>query len=250
MAPFLALTGFMGSGKTTVGQRVADLMGWRFLDLDAEVVETDGITIEDLFATKGEREFRVREGQILSALMSSRSDESGLVLALGGGTLENNDAVALLCGRGEVVYLETSAADAWSRAKGGGRPLARDRTEFENLLMRRQARYEGAADWVVPVGGRTVDEVARDIVETIRVAGVQRSGMWGRRTVSTGRPSLIMGGRGSLSCLERLAADGVAEGFPPLRVHRRERHAFVGRRSALPRRRGVHRIRSARLAFW
>jgi shikimate kinase/3-dehydroquinate synthase len=206
VAPFLALTGFMGSGKTTVGKRVADLMGWRFVDLDHEIVRTGGISIEDLFATKGEGAFRALEGQILANLVSNRPDDNGLVLALGGGTLENNDALAQLSDRGEVVYLEASAADAWTRAKDSGRPLARDRREFENLLVRRQPRYEDAADWVFPVGRRTVDELSQDIVETVRIAGAQRSGLWGRRTVSTGRPSLIMGGKGSLSCLQRLAA--------------------------------------------
>ncbi len=206
MAPFLALTGFMGSGKTSVGRRVADLLGWRFLDLDAEIVKADGIAVEDFFASKGEAAFRARECQVLAALLSAGTGECGLVLALGGGTLENDEAATLLRGRGEVAYLETSAADAWSRAEGNGRPLARDRREFENLLARRRARYEDVADWVVPVGDRTVEELAGDIVETVRIAGTQRGGMWGRRTVSTGRPSLIMGGRGALSCLERLAA--------------------------------------------
>ena len=206
MAPFLALTGFMGSGKTSVGRRAADLLGWRFLDLDAEIVKADGITIEDLFASKGEAAFRARECQALAALLSSETGQSGLVLALGGGTLENDEAVALLRGRGEVAYLETSAADAWSRAEGSGRPLARDRRAFESLLASRRARYEDVADWAVPVGDRTVEELAGDIVEIIRIAGTQRGGMWGRRTVFTGRPSLIMGGRGTLSCLERLAA--------------------------------------------
>ncbi len=206
MAPLLALTGFMGSGKTAVGERAADLLGWRFLDLDAEIVEAEGVTIEALFATRGESAFRARESQLLAALLSDRAEDSGLVLALGGGTLENDEAAALLRGRGQVAYLETSAAEAWSRVKGSGRPLARDRREFESLLVKRKARYEEVADWVVPVGGRTVEELAGGIVEIVRIAGAQRVGMWGRWMVSTGRSSLIMGGSGSLSCLERLAA--------------------------------------------
>jgi 3-dehydroquinate synthase len=68
------------------------------------------------------------------------------------------------------------------------------------------------ADWVVPVGYRTVQELADDIVEIIRITGTQRSWMWGRRTVSTGRPSLIMGGGGTFSCLGRLVDAVLQEG--------------------------------------
>ncbi len=212
MAPFLALTGFMGSGKTTVGDKAAELLGWRFIDLDAEIVATEGVSIEAFFADKGEAAFRARESQLLATLLSNRTDDGGLLVALGGGTLESDEAATLLRGRGGVAYLEIAPAIAWSRARGTGRPLAREQREFEDLLAGRQTRYEEVADWVVPVGGRTVAELAKDIVEIVRVAGRQRAGMWGRRTISTGRSSLIMGGSGSLSCLERLATTAGEEG--------------------------------------
>jgi shikimate kinase / 3-dehydroquinate synthase len=205
VAPLIALTGFMGSGKTSVGRAVAAKLRWDFVDLDAEIAQRDGISIEDFFSSKGEEAFRTRECQVLGLLLSERADDRGLVLALGGGTLENHEAVALLRDRGDVAYLETSAADAWSRVQGSGRPLARDRRDFERLLAKRQTRYEAVADWIIPVGDRTVEQVAADLLEVISVTGPQRTGMWSLRTVSTGRRSLILGGRGALSSLARLA---------------------------------------------
>jgi len=212
VAPFLALTGFMGSGKTTVGEKVANLLGWSFMDLDAEIVKAEGITIEAFFAARGEAAFRELESRLLARLLSTRTDDRGLLVALGGGTLETDEAAALLRGRGAVAYLEITPAEAWSRAQGTGRPLARERSGFEELLARRQARYEDVADWVVPVGGRTVDELAGDIAEIVHLAGEERAGKWGRRMVSTGRPSLIIGGENSLSCLDRIAAEAERKG--------------------------------------
>ncbi len=212
MAPFLALTGFMGSGKTTVGERAANLLGWRFMDLDSEIVKAAGVSIEAFFASQGEAAFRELESRLLARLLTTGPDDRGLLVALGGGTLETDEAAALLRGRGAVAYLEIAPAEAWSRARGTGRPLAREKSEFEGLLARRQARYEDVADWVVPVGGRTVDELARDVAEIVHLAGEEHPGKWGRRLVSTERSSLIIGGEDSLSRLDRLAADAEEKG--------------------------------------
>ncbi len=127
MAPVLVLTGFMGSGKTTVGSKVADLLGWSFVDLDEEIVKAEGISIPEVFASKGEAAFRARECEVLGSLLGEGAPGAGLVLALGGGTLESSAAVALVKGRGGVVYLEVDAAAAWARVEESGRPLARER---------------------------------------------------------------------------------------------------------------------------
>jgi shikimate kinase/3-dehydroquinate synthase len=202
VAPVLVLTGFMGSGKTTVGGKVADLLGWSFVDLDEEVVRSEGTSISEVFASKGEAAFRARECEVLGSLLGEGAPEAGLVLALGGGTLESSVAVALVKGRGGVVYLEVDAAAAWARVEESCRPLARERHEFEALLIKRRAAYEDVASWVVPVGDRSVEDLAREIVEIARAGGGQRTTVWGRRIVSTGRPCLILGGKNALLCLE------------------------------------------------
>lgn len=201
MAPILVLTGFMGSGKTTVGRKIADLLGWRFLDLDEEIVKAEGTGIPEFFAAKGEAAFRAREFELLASLLRDDRSERGLILALGGGTLENSASVALLRGRGRVAYLEVEPARAWARAKESGRPLAREPQQFESLLTRRRAGYEAVADWVVPVGPRTVEDLSREIAEIARTTGKLRTSVWGRRIISTGRPCLILGGKEALSSL-------------------------------------------------
>src|SRR6202789_2538376 len=82
----IVLTGFMGSGKSTVGPLLAARLGWRFLDAD-EVIEAEaGATIAELFARHGETPFRDREHATIARLAAQ--DKNALVLALGGGAIE------------------------------------------------------------------------------------------------------------------------------------------------------------------
>src|SRR5271167_4117040 len=80
----IVLTGFMGSGKTTVGPLVADRLGWRFLDVDDVIENEAGATIAEMFARHGESQFRDREFATIARLAGS----DALVLALGGGAIE------------------------------------------------------------------------------------------------------------------------------------------------------------------
>jgi shikimate kinase/3-dehydroquinate synthase len=203
MAPLLALTGFMASGKTSVGARVSGLLGWRFVDLDDEFIRAEGVSIPVFFATKGEAAFRDRECQLLGAILreGEREGAGGLVVALGGGTLENPRAVSLLKGRGGVVFLDVEPEAAWTRVEGTNRPLARDLDGFKSLLAERRATYEGTADWVLPVCGRNVDDLSRELVSILHYAGEHWPTMWGRQLVSTGRPSSLFGGKGALGSL-------------------------------------------------
>ncbi|MCE5254013.1 MAG: 3-dehydroquinate synthase [Actinomycetia bacterium] len=204
MAPFVALTGFMGSGKSSVGAAVAAGLGWRFVDLDEEFVRTRGVGISDFFAAAEEGAFRAAECELLAALLAE-SDEGGLVVALGGGTLESPQALDLLRRRGGVVLLDVGPDEAWSRVAGSDRPLATDIEDFRKLWTRRRETYYRSADVVVPTQGRDVDSVARDIVEIVQTADPAWGRLWARRLAATERSSLIMGGRGALSVVERQA---------------------------------------------
>jgi shikimate kinase / 3-dehydroquinate synthase len=216
MAPLVVVTGFMGSGKTAVGARVAALLGCEFLDLDEKIVSREGMPIAEYFARHGEAEFRRREVRALTEVLNRGAANApattGLVLALGGGTLESPEAAFMLRERGGVVYLDVDAATAWERAQGPERPLARDRTAFEDLLARRRPSYEGAADWIVPVAGRAADEVAQEIADAVRAAGPAWPTSWGLRLESTGRPSTIIGGPGCLQVLQAKAAAAANRG--------------------------------------
>jgi shikimate kinase/3-dehydroquinate synthase len=202
LAALVALTGFMGSGKSSVGRSTAALLGWSFVDMDDLFVQSEGITIPEFFASSGEAEFRARETRLLQRLLSDGSSGEGMVVALGGGTLETETAVELLKARGGVVLLDVDPDTAWARAAGTGRPLAVDHDRFQKLFARRRALYEDAADWVVPVEGRGVDELAQEVATIVQACGERFPRMWGRRLAATQRSSLIMGGPGALEVLQ------------------------------------------------
>lgn len=218
MAPLLILVGFMGSGKTSVGEQVARRLGWSFLDLDEEIVRETGKPIPAIFREQGEATFRALESQILTRLLGEESArqpkaETGLVLALGGGTLESGQVRTALRHRGPVVLLDVEAEEAWQRVAGSDRPLAQDRARFGELFAARRQRYLEAADWVIPSRVRGVEELATEIEELVSQLGASWEDSWGRRLENTGRSSLIVGGKGAMAYLSSrtrlLAEEGI-----------------------------------------
>jgi 3-dehydroquinate synthetase len=145
----LALIGFMGAGKTTIGSRVAELTSRPFIDLDAVIEQRHG-PIPELFE-RGEAEFRRLEEDALAGVLSFRD----AVIALGGGAVLSPVNRARLRNRAFTVHLEVDVATAWERVRGSDRPLARDEANFRELFETRGPVYAEAADAV----GATVDDV-------------------------------------------------------------------------------------------
>ena len=201
MAQFLALAGFMGSGKSSIGRAVASRLGWRFVDLDQEFERTSAATIGAFFQQKGEQAFRAQECAVLGSVVGGSEASDGLVVALGGGTLENPKSRDLLRGRGGLMLLRVDSEEAWGRVQGSDRPLAQEKDAFEELWRKRQATYEAAADWVIPVERRDVDVLAGEICEIVETAGIEWPALWGRRLMATARPSLVVGGKDALRFL-------------------------------------------------
>jgi len=137
----LVLTGFMGAGKTTVGQAVAARLGRRFVDMDRLIVERMGRSIPDIFAQMGEGAFRALERGLCIEL----AQQSNLVIATGGGALVDEANLRALSSSGLVICLDC-AADEIVRRVGSdlGRPLLYDgdpQTRVEALLRDRQMAY-------------------------------------------------------------------------------------------------------------
>jgi shikimate kinase len=168
LAPVVALTGFMGSGKSSVGVAAAALLGWSFVDLDVEVERSLGATVADVFSTKGEEFFRKAELDTLRSVLGDRRFPSGLVLALGGGTLMSSEAADLVREAGAVIYLQLDPTTAWERVKASDRPLAQDEDAFWALFASRAHFYEGSADAVVAVGQKSVDHLAQEVATLAR----------------------------------------------------------------------------------
>ena len=169
-APNLFLIGPMGAGKTTVGRRVANLLGLRFFDLDQEIEQRSGATIALIFELEGEAGFRKREGELLDEF----SALDRLVLSTGGGAVLAAENRRHLRERGFVVYLETTVDQQLKRlARDRKRPLlaAADRRErLQQLAAEREPLYREIADLIIvstqngssaSAARRLVDELAR-----------------------------------------------------------------------------------------
>ena len=158
----ISLTGFMGSGKTTVGRIVADALGCPFFDLDDIVVKKAGKDIPAIFAEDGEPAFRALEADCLKAFIKKYA-QSTAVLALGGGTLQNAMSAKLVKEKTLCIYLQASADTLKERlGNTAGRPLASG--NWEPLLESRLATYESTASVILDTNGLSPEEVADEII--------------------------------------------------------------------------------------
>jgi shikimate kinase len=120
LASRIALVGFMGAGKTTVGRALARRLGYRFADSDHAVEAKTGRTVRDVFAEEGEAAFRRLEREAIDTLLR----EAGVVIATGGGAFVEPETALLLREKAIVVHLDCGLQEALRRAeKSGGRPL-------------------------------------------------------------------------------------------------------------------------------
>jgi shikimate kinase len=162
----VVLTGFMGSGKSTVGPLLAKRLGWAFVDADDVVEAEAGCTIAELFARHGEAAFRDRERETIARLTNG----GALVLALGGGAIESEATrKLLLCLPGTLlVHLDVKLETTIARCSGteDTRPVLADKVNLEHRYERRLPLYR-CAHLSVEVDSLTPDEVAEKIAKMI-----------------------------------------------------------------------------------
>lgn len=163
MAPKAVLVGLPGSGKSTIGRRLAKALGVALLDTDVAIEQRTGRTIADIFATDGEPEFRRIEEEVVRAALA---DHDG-VLSLGGGAVTSPGVRDALAGH-TVVYLEIGAAEGVRRTgRGAVRPLLAgpDRAEkYRALMAERAPLYRRVATIRVDTNRRNPGAVVRQIV--------------------------------------------------------------------------------------
>ncbi|WP_196106776.1 shikimate kinase AroK [Mycobacterium tuberculosis] len=168
MAPKAVLVGLPGSGKSTIGRRLAKALGVGLLDTDVAIEQRTGRSIADIFATDGEQEFRRIEEDVVRAALA---DHDG-VLSLGGGAVTSPGVRAALAGH-TVVYLEISAAEGVRRTGGNTvRPLLAgpDRAEKCRALMAKRAPlYRRVATMRVDTNRRNPGAVVRHILSRLQV---------------------------------------------------------------------------------
>ena len=164
----IVLTGFMGSGKTTVGSLVAARLGWKFLDVDDVIEAEAGITIAEIFARHGEAAFREREHAAILRLAQT----DALVLALGGGAIEHPATQALLLKTPGtlLVHLEVELATTLKRCGGTDqtRPVLADRANLASRYERRLPLYR-MAHVSIRVDALTPEQVVEEILGAARL---------------------------------------------------------------------------------
>ncbi|MDC0948941.1 shikimate kinase [Gammaproteobacteria bacterium] len=141
------LVGLMGSGKTALGRRLAERLGWQFIDCDHRIEERCGVSIRRIFEIEGESGFREREVRMMQEL----SYESMAVIATGGGAVMREENRAVLKDTGFVVYLDASVRTLLRRtANSKSRPLLNEVEDREqlltDLLTLREPLYREVAD--------------------------------------------------------------------------------------------------------
>ncbi|HEY0784868.1 MAG TPA: shikimate kinase [Acidobacteriaceae bacterium] len=164
----IVLTGFMGSGKTTIGALLASALGWAFADVDQILSDAQGAPISQIFARVGESGFRQLEAETIAQLL----DRSYVVIALGGGALESDSTRARLLGdpTTHLLFLETplSVALARCQAEGGAavRPLLQQPAELEARFARRHEHYR-LAHQTLSTEGRTPQQLLHLLIESL-----------------------------------------------------------------------------------
>ena len=159
----ITLTGFMGSGKTTVGKVLADFLGCPFMDLDDLIVKKAGKSIPEIFAQDGEPAFRQLEARLLRQTVEKYT-ENTVVLALGGGAVTAPASASLLHEKTVCIYLRATLETLRARLESetAGRPLAD--ASLADRLAAREPLYEQTAHVIIDTDGLSPDEVADEII--------------------------------------------------------------------------------------
>lgn len=165
----IVLTGFMGSGKTTVGIKLSYLLKRCMEDTDELIERKEGRKIREIFETDGEAAFRDMETELLKELAGKLKNR---ILSVGGGTPVREENRALLKEIGTVVYLRTKPETVYERLKNDtSRPMLRGADPKERiceLLSKRATFYEEGADLIVDVDGMNVEDVASAVIQGLR----------------------------------------------------------------------------------
>lgn len=162
----LVLIGLMGSGKTTIGKRLAQLLGWRFIDADEEIETAAGCSISDMFASYGEPIFRDLEQRVITRLLR----ESPAVIATGGGAWMQPAIRAAIKQQALSLWLRAELDTLVERVqRRDHRPLLQggDKQEILSNLMRERYPIYAEADLIVDSGKVPHERVVERVMEAL-----------------------------------------------------------------------------------
>lgn len=169
------LTGFMTSGKSTIGPILANVLGYDFYDLDREIENLEKLSVIEIFEKHGEQYFRDAESKILNEL----AKKDNLVISLGGGTIVNKKNLDMMKRTGKIIYLKVSPETLYKRLKHKtDRPIFKDlvlnnKNEKEFMkriseLMEKRKEFYELSDIIIDTEltplGKTIDRIAKKII--------------------------------------------------------------------------------------
>lgn len=164
MAPAVIIIGFMGSGKTAVGKKLAGRLGWEFRDADSRIESEMGITIAEAFAARGEAYFRDLEERVVLEMIDAAGEAAtGTVISLGGGAVTSSKVRRRLDSEPLVILLDEDVETAFVRASDGTRPLAGDAAGFRRLYEERTYLYRQAAKYSIDTRKKDVEAVTSEM---------------------------------------------------------------------------------------
>jgi len=168
MGKNLVLIGFMGTGKSSVGLRLAQKLKREFIDMDREIELISGMSIADIFKRYGEVRFRSEES-LMARKVGKRQD---IVIATGGGAVLVNENIAALRENGILICLDASPADIYARVnrKKGTRPLLKKNVtikDIERLVQEREPFY-ACADIRVDTSSKELETIINEIFQEIK----------------------------------------------------------------------------------
>lgn len=163
------LIGYMGCGKSTIGKKLSEILNIKLVDTDARIEERQGMTVSEIFATKGEPFFRDLETGTLQELLE---EKESMVISVGGGLPLREENRRLLQRLGKVIYLKAEPETIYNRVKGDTtRPLLQTGNPMEKIremLGQREEKYQAAADKIVIVDDKEISKIVYEVLDAVK----------------------------------------------------------------------------------
>lgn len=167
MSKNIFLVGFMGAGKSTIAKVLKAKLNMNLVEMDARIVEEQGMPITDIFSKYGESHFRDIESQLIVTL----GNEGNTVVSCGGGVVVRPENTDYMKKNGTVVYLSAKPETIYERVKDStDRPILNGNMNVEyiaELMEKRRALYEAAADIKIDTDGKNAEEICGEIIKSI-----------------------------------------------------------------------------------
>ena len=161
------LIGFMGAGKSTIAKALCRELQMQLVEMDARIVEEQGMSINDIFAQYGEDHFRDIESQLILTL----GEEGNTIVSCGGGVVVRPQNIEFMKKSGKVVFLSATPETIYERVKNStDRPILNGHMNVEyiaELMEKRRALYEAAADIKIETDGKSRSVICKEIMERL-----------------------------------------------------------------------------------